>query len=37
VYTREFFNGARRLYWYDISTGRDEHMHSEGDYNEWQE
>jgi len=35
VYTKEFIDGSRRIFWYDINKGKDEKLFTVGDNNEW--
>ncbi|MDR3013136.1 MAG: hypothetical protein LBU70_07995 [Chitinispirillales bacterium] len=35
VYTREYIDGTKRIYWYDIWEKKDERMYAVGEYNEW--
>jgi hypothetical protein len=35
VYTKEFIDGSKRIFWYDINTGNNEKLYTAGDHNEW--
>jgi hypothetical protein len=35
VYTREYINGTKKIYWVDIMNRKDEKLYSVGDDDEW--